>query len=80
MATKAVVPAPSGQYSVGCTHLMHKFEDDKDTLLVRLFYPCEDTGHYPYAKWLPHERYIQGYNDYWKFMLPDSGVSTQPGE
>ncbi len=77
MATETVLPAPSGQYPVGCAHLMHKFEEvDKDTLLVRLFYPCQEGGHYPCAKWLPHERYVQGYNSYWKFMLPESGVST----
>ncbi len=79
----AVVPTPSGQYPVGCAHLMHKFED-KDTLLVRLFYPtCHPEGgakgQYPYTKWLPHEKYVNGYNNYWKFMLPDSGVSF-PGE
>ncbi|XP_064406355.1 platelet-activating factor acetylhydrolase-like [Halichondria panicea] len=79
MAASAVLPSPSGQYPVGCAHLMHKFEDDADTLLVRLFYPCQEGGGgRPYTQWVPHERYVKGYNEYWKFMLPESGISTEP--
>ncbi len=77
MAASAVLPSPSGQYPVGCAHLMHKFEDDADTLLVRLFYPCQEGGGgRPYTQWVPHERYVKGYNEYWKFMLPENGIST----
>ena len=77
MAVNAVLPSPSGQHPVGCAHLMHKFEDDTDTLLVRLFYPCQEGGgRRPYTQWVPHERYVKGYNEYWKFMLPESGIST----
>ena len=67
------IPAPSGQYQVGCTNLMHKFADDTDTLLVRLFYPCQEGGgRYEYGKWIPHKKYIKGYLDYTKTSL--SGV------
>ena len=57
------LPAPSGQYTVGCVDLMHKLEGDNDGLLVRLFYPTtpqiqEETGH-QYAKWMPDKRYVK---------------------
>ena len=61
------IPAPSGQYPVGCAHLMHKFEDDTDTLLVRLFYPCQEGGgRRLYTQWAPHKRYIKSYLEYSK--------------
>ncbi len=61
------IPAPSGQHPVGCAHLMHKFEDDTDTLLVRLFYPCQEGGRRcRYTQWTPHKRYIKGYLEYSK--------------
>ena len=58
------LPAPTGQYNVGCADLMHKLEGDNDGLLVRLFYPAspqlrEGAG-YQYAKWTPHKRYLKG--------------------
>ena len=59
------LPAPSGQFAVGCVDLMHKLEGDSDGLLVRLFYPSsvnlrERTAGYQYAKWIPHKRYTEG--------------------
>ena len=44
------IPAPSGQYRVGCVDLMHQLAgDEKGGLLVRLTYP---TGGHP-RSWLP---------------------------
>ena len=37
------IPAPSGQYRVGCVDLMHQLEGDDRGLLVRLHYPTEAT-------------------------------------
>ena len=58
------IPAPTGQFAVGCVDLMHKLEGDSDGLLVRLFYPTlpvsELGGDYQYAKWIPNERYLKG--------------------
>ena len=59
------LPAPSGQFAVGCVDLMQKLEGDSDGLLVRLFYPSsvnlrEKTAGYQYAKWIPHKRYTEG--------------------
>ena len=70
------IPAPSGQYTVGCVDLMHKLEGDDDGLLVRLYYPttpqiqAEVTTGYQYVKWTPHERYIEAFLDYYKMRLP----------
>ena len=68
------IPAPSGQYVVGCVDLMYKLEGDNDGLLVRLFYPAspqlrEGAG-YQYAKWTPHKRYTKGFLDFNKIKLP----------
>ena len=82
------IPAPTGQYTVGCVDLMHKLEGDNDGLLVRLFYPTTPqiqakgaAPGYQYAKWTPHtERYVEALLDYYKIMLPglltdlDSGL------
>ena len=66
------IPAPSGSFSVGCVDLMHKFEDETDSLLVRLFYPCDGNseGRYQYAPWSPHKRYTKGYLEYKKSSAP----------
>ena len=66
------IPAPSGLFSVGCVDLMHKFEDESDSLLVRLFYPCDGNseGRYQYAFWNPHERYIKGIMDFMQATSP----------
>lgn len=57
------IPAPTGQFAVGCVDLMHKLEGDSDGLLVRLFYPTlplrELGGDYRYAKWIPNKRYLK---------------------
>ena len=63
------IPAPSGQYRVGCVDLMHQLEgDDKGGLLLRLHYPTDATPEagYPYSPWYPHVRYIQGYFEFEK--------------
>ena len=69
------LPAPSGQYTVGCVDLMHKLEGDSDGLLVRLFYPSlpqlrEETGQYQYAKWMQHKRYLKGTNSFSRKSFP----------
>ena len=55
------IPAPSGQYRVGCVDLMEG--DDKGGLLVRLHYPTEASpgAKFSYTPWLPHRSYIKGY-------------------
>ena len=57
------LPAPTGQYTVGCVDLMHKLEGDNDGLLVRLFYPTtpqiQEGAGYQYAKWMPDKRYAK---------------------
>jgi len=62
------IPAPSGQYRVGCVDLMHRLEgdDDHNGLLVRLHYPTGATpgAGYSYSSWYPHPRYIQGYMEF----------------
>ena len=59
------IPAPTGQFAVGCVDLMHKLEGDSDGLLVRLFYPTlplrELGGGYQYAKWIPNKQYLKGH-------------------
>ena len=58
------IPAPSGQYRVGCVDLMHLLAgDEKGGLLVRLTYPTGAIpgAGYPYSSWFPHRAYIKGY-------------------
>jgi hypothetical protein len=68
------IPAPTGQYTVGCVDLMHKLEGDNDGLLVRLFYPTtpqiQEGAGFQYAKWLSHKRYIEAFLDFYKVRLP----------
>ena len=74
------IPAPSGQYTVGCVDLMHKLEGDNDGLLVRLFYPttpqiqAEGTTGYQYAKWMPHAKYTKTTFNFIETMVP--GLSS----
>ena len=60
------IPAPTGQYRVGCVDLMHQLEGDDRGLLVRLYYPTEATpgAGYAYSNWYPHKNYIKGLLDY----------------
>ncbi len=60
------IPAPSGQYGVGCVDLMHQLEGDDRGLLIRLHYPTEATPEagYDYSLWFPHRKYVQGFLDY----------------
>ena len=53
------IPAPSGSYEVGCTHLMHQ------DLQIRLYYPTERdlATAFEYAKYFPHPRYINALLD-----------------
>ena len=69
------IPAPTGQYVVGCADLMHKLEGDSDGLLVRLFYPTihlqEGAGYtYEYALWMPHTKYTKTTFEFIKAMVP----------
>ncbi len=59
------IPAPSGQYRVGCVDLMHQLPGDERGLLLRLHYPTEATPQqgYNYSSWYPHTKYIQGFMD-----------------
>ena len=59
------IPAPSGQYRVGCVDLMHQLEGDDRGLLVRLYYPTEATPEagYCYAYSIPHKNYMRGLLD-----------------
>ena len=56
------IPAPSGQYRVGCVDLMCQLEGDDKGLLVRLHYPTEATAQqgYQYSNWYPHKNYVKG--------------------
>ena len=60
------IPAPSGQYRVGCVDLMCQLEGDDKGLLVRLHYPTEATAQqgYQYSNWHPHRNYIRGFLDF----------------
>ena len=65
------LPAPSGQYRVGCVDLMQDLAEDhrQGGLLVRLHYPTSASGSgasgsYNYAPWYPHKEYIKGYLDF----------------
>ena len=68
------IPAPTGQYTVGCVDLMQKLEGDNDGLLVRLFYPTtpqiQEGAGYQYAKSIPHNRYTRGFMDFNQIKLP----------
>jgi hypothetical protein len=68
------IPAPTGQYTVGCVDLMQKLEGDTDGLLVRLFYPTtpqiQEGAGFEYAKWTPHKRYTRGFLDFYQAKLP----------
>ena len=77
------IPAPTGQYTVGCVDVMQKLEGDNDGLLVRLFYPttpqiqaeAEGAGFtYQYAKWMPHVKYTRTTFDFINTMVP--GLSS----
>jgi platelet-activating factor acetylhydrolase len=73
------IPAPTGQYRVGCVDLMHQLpgDEEKGGLLVRLTYPTEATpgAGYPYSSWYPDRRYIKGFM---KFVM--NGVSVSEDE
>lgn len=60
------IPAPSGQYRVGCVDLMHQLPGDGKGLLLRLHYPTDATPQdgYIYSSWYPHTKYIEGYMEY----------------
>ena len=64
------IPAPSGQYRVGCVDLMHRLKRDDKGLLLRLHYPTDATPEagYTYSPWSPHKRYIKGYLDFEKVI------------
>lgn len=74
LAKDRSIPAPTGQFAVGCVDLMHKLEGDSDGLLMRLFYPtlpAQKLGSgYQYAKWMPHERYSRTTLEFIKVMVP----------
>ena len=72
------IPAPSGQYRVGCVDLMHQLEgDDKGGLLLRLHYPTDATPEgYPYSLWSPHRKYIDGYMKFEKKKLSPTLIDT----
>lgn len=64
------IPAPSGQYAVGCVDLMHHLDGDPEGgLLVCLFYPIarptdaatqrKMETRYPYVKWIPDRMYLE---------------------
>ncbi len=55
------IPAPSGQYRVGCVDLMLQLPGDERGLLVRLHYPTEATPQqgYNYSSWIPNRRYVK---------------------
>ncbi len=59
---------------------MHRLDGDEEGgLLVRLFYPTasprdeaetrEMQSRYPYAKWLPNPRYINGYAAFYASLI-----------
>ena len=64
------IPAPSGQFTVGCVDLMQQVKEGEEDVFVRLFYPvatpagpiCKDR----YAVWYPHKNYVRGYLHYSK--------------
>ena len=62
------IPAPSGNYEVGCTHLMHQ------DLQIRLYYPTEKdlATTFEYAMYYPHSNYLTVSLD--TFGVPLSGL------
>lgn len=73
------IPAPTGKHVVGCVDLMHMLEGDSDGLLVRMFYPTNhiaevERARYPYAKHIPHKRYLRGWLDFTRVSFP--GLKT----
>ena len=73
------IPAPRGRHEVGCVDLMHRLEGDSDGLLVRLFYPTDPglAGQYPYAKTIPHPRYLlAAVDDIFNFIRIPSCLRT----
>ena len=73
------IPAPSGQYRVGCVDLMYQLEgDDKGGLLLRLHYPTDATPEagYSYSLCTPHSRYIKGYYEYQSSKFPGLKASV----
>ena len=72
----AGIPAPIGQYTVGCVDLMHRVNQvaDSGSVLVRFFYPSiplrEEAAGYEYAKWTPHKRYTKGFLEFNKTKMP----------
>ena len=50
------IPAPTGQFVVGCVDLMHELKGDLHHLWVRFFYPTipqQQGAGYERAKWMP---------------------------
>ena len=66
------IPAPSGSYEVGCTHLMHQ------NLQIRLYYPTESdlATTLQHATYYPHPNYLKA----WLEIFSVSLSSLKPGE
>ena len=64
------IPAPTGNYEVGCTHLMHQ------DLQIRLYYPTERdlATTFEYATYYPHPNYLKAWLDI--FGVPLSGLAS----
>ena len=64
------IPAPTGIYEVGCTHLMHQ------DLHIRLYYPTEKylATAFEYATYYPHPNYLTVMLDI--FHVPLSGLAS----
>ena len=64
------IPAPSGNYEVGCTHLMHQ------DLHIRLYYPTERdlATTFQYAKYYPSSKHLKALFDI--FRIPLSGLAS----
>ena len=75
---KKDIPAPSGQYRVGCVDLIHHLEgDDKGGLLVRLHYPTEASpgAEFSLPSWYPHRRYIRGTMEAAKVPIREESIT-----
>ena len=59
------IPAPSGQFTVGCVDLMKQVKEGEEDVFVRLFYPTAtpagEVSTDRYALWYPHKNYVRGY-------------------
>ena len=68
----AGIPAPSGSYEVGCTHLMHQ------DLQIRLYYPTDRdlATTLQRATYYPHSNYLKA----WLEIFSVSLSSLEPGE